>query len=92
MSLITSRGITAGSKRQMSESDWTKLLLERGYAELGESEQRLRPANKTAEVKPVDVHTPLDKAPIPDQTRPAPTPERRRALRDMAEAITRRKR
>ena len=77
----------------MSESEWTQLLLARGYAEPSESEKRSLPADKTAEIKPVEVHTPPDKPPTPDQAhaRPTPTPERRRALMDMAEAIMRRK-
>ena len=49
MALISNGRITAGlsGNRQMSESEWTKLLLERGEAELAKSEKRWLAASKS---------------------------------------------
>jgi hypothetical protein len=103
MSLIWSGRITVLSDRQMSESEWTKLLLERGYAQWAESELRWRAASKqepTPAVSQAQDETPAEglsarthekEVPPVSQARHVST-ERRRALREMADRFSRRSR
>jgi hypothetical protein len=86
MALISNGRITAGlsGNRQMSESEWTKLLLERGEAELAKSEKRWLAASKsldkavsqTAAEPPAEglsARAHVQEAP-PSQTAPDPVP------------------
>jgi hypothetical protein len=80
-------GLVPDRSRQTNESEWTRLLIAKGYAVLAESERRpdappLVNAAATAAQEPAQ--------PQPATSRPASTPERRRNLQATAERFRRR--
>lgn len=95
------------SDRAMSESEWTRLLLKYGYAELAPSE-RLKPPGKSLarrEALPPSSQTPPEPSSeglyartrgeprrAVSQTRTVSDPERRRSLEDTAERFTAKRR
>jgi hypothetical protein len=105
VALISNGRINDGlsNRRDYDESAWTKLLLERGEAELADSEKRWLAASKSVDqpaVSPTPAEPPTgglyartrgEASAAVSQTRRPPTTERRRALRDMAERLRRKR-
>ena len=100
MALISSGSISEGlsGRRRLSESDWTKLLLRHGYAELGASEERAQTQVGSGAAASIREDAPAGRpprrptAPEPPDHSAQPyrelSPERRLSLSDMAHKLT----
>jgi pyruvate/2-oxoglutarate dehydrogenase complex dihydrolipoamide acyltransferase (E2) component len=101
--LIDNRNLAAGLKGRspMNEDQFTRLLLERGEAELAESEKRWRAASKQGPppaASQASAETPAERPSAPARENQAPrasqnrkpvkTPDRRQALQEMAVRLT----
>lgn len=98
MSLIDNRNLSTGfrGKRRMSESEWTRLLLRHGEAELADSERRWLAAGKDTGAAATAPSAPVQdgpgeavaraRPPAPGHT-PQPRKRRLRLRREKADTL-----